>query len=170
MLSLTSNTLKPFSPFTSTTTLNPHPPPLLYPKPTLKPVSASIQHLLSSTPKPKPPQPNQQVYQPFRPPPSPIPEQYRSLDANGHLEILANRLGLWYEFAPLISSLLQPTIEEITGISSVEQNRLVVAAQVGQYPNFDQARTSRSILNSLPKFKPFTFRYGILVKRFKVMK
>ncbi|KAL6136183.1 hypothetical protein ACLB2K_061484 [Fragaria x ananassa] len=134
MLSLTSNTLKPiFSPFTSTSTttfLNPHQPP--HPKPSLKPISASIQQFPSSTPKP---QPNQQVYQPFRPPPSPIPEQYRSLDVNGRLEILANRLGLWYEYAPLIPSLLQqgftpPTIEEVTGISGVEQNRLVVAAQV----------------------------------------
>lgn len=44
-------------------------------------------------------------------------------------------MGLWFEFAPLISSLLQDgfistTLEEITGIASVEQNSLVVAAQV----------------------------------------
>lgn len=44
-------------------------------------------------------------------------------------------MGLWYEYAPLIPSLIQdgftpPSIEEATGISGVEQNRLVVAAQV----------------------------------------
>ncbi|KAB2628117.1 rubisco accumulation factor 1 [Pyrus ussuriensis x Pyrus communis] len=77
----------------------------------------------------------QQVYQPFRPLPSPIPSKFRSLDANGRLEILANSLGLWFEYAPLIPSLTQEgftplTIEEITSISSVEQNRLVVAAKV----------------------------------------
>ncbi|KAL3523717.1 hypothetical protein ACH5RR_016551 [Cinchona calisaya] len=80
-------------------------------------------------------QQQQQLYQPFRPPPSPLPPQYRSLDLNGRLEILTNRLGLWFEYAPLIPSLVQegftPSIlEEITGISGGEQNRLVVAAQV----------------------------------------
>ena len=49
--------------------------------------------------------------------------------------VLANRLGLWHEYAPLIPSLIRegfapPSIEEATGISGVEQNRLVVAAQV----------------------------------------
>lgn len=49
--------------------------------------------------------------------------------------MLANRLGLWYEYAPLIPSLTNEgftpsTLEEITGITGVEQNRLVVAAQV----------------------------------------
>ncbi|KAJ6973991.1 rubisco accumulation factor 1.1 [Populus alba x Populus x berolinensis] len=82
-----------------------------------------------------PPPSNQQLYQPFRPPPSPIPSQYKSLDAPSRLEILANRLGLWYEYAPLIPSLFQegftpPSLEEVTGISGVEQNRLVVGAQV----------------------------------------
>ncbi|XP_050382676.1 rubisco accumulation factor 1.1, chloroplastic-like [Argentina anserina] len=135
MLSLTSTTLKPtFSPFTSTSTsttfLSPHPPSLHHSKPSPKPISASIQNLPSASKEP-----TKQVYQPFRPPPSPIPEKYRSLDANGRLDILANRLGLWYEYAPLIPSLLQqgftpPNIEEMTGINGVEQNRLVVAAQV----------------------------------------
>ncbi|XP_068340775.1 rubisco accumulation factor 1.1, chloroplastic-like [Pyrus communis] len=139
MLSVTANSLKPFSSFNSTTTttflssttfFNPHPPPLHHPK-TLspKPISATL------TPSSSSKQRQQQVYQPFRPPPSPIPSKFRSLDANGRLEILANRLGLWFEYAPLIPSLTQegftpPTIEEITGISNVEQNRLVVAAKV----------------------------------------
>ncbi|KAB2629903.1 rubisco accumulation factor 1 [Pyrus ussuriensis x Pyrus communis] len=139
MLSVTANSLKPFSSFNPTTTttflssttfLNPHPPPLHHPKPlSPKPISATL------TPSSSSKQRQQQLYQPFRPPPSPIPSKFRSLDANGRLEILANRLGLWFEYAPLIPSLTQegftpPTIEEITGISNVEQNRLVVAAKV----------------------------------------
>lgn len=64
-----------------------------------------------------------------------MPHKYRSLDTNGRLDILSNRLGLWFEYAPLISSLYQEgfistTLEEITGIPSLEQNRLVVASQV----------------------------------------
>nr|4WT3_A Chain A, Rubisco Accumulation Factor 1, isoform 2 [Arabidopsis thaliana] len=77
----------------------------------------------------------QQLYQPFRPPSSPIPTQFRSLDSAGKIEILAGRMALWFEYAPLISSLYTdgftpPTIEELTGISSIEQNRLIVGAQV----------------------------------------
>ncbi|GAV66788.1 hypothetical protein CFOL_v3_10298, partial [Cephalotus follicularis] len=97
----------------------------------------------SSKPSPKPtttisatinPQ-QQQLYQPFKPPPSPLPSQFRSLDAPSRFSILSNRLGLWFEYAPLIPSLYQegfspPSIEESTGISGVEQNRLVVAAKV----------------------------------------
>ncbi|XP_074332237.1 rubisco accumulation factor 1.1, chloroplastic-like [Apium graveolens] len=88
-----------------------------------------------STLIPNSPPPKQQVYQPFRPPPSPIPPQFRSLDANSRLEVLSNRLGLWFEYAPLIPSLTQegfsaPTIEEITGLTGVEQNQLIVGAQV----------------------------------------
>lgn len=77
----------------------------------------------------------QQLYQPYKPPPSPLPSKFRSLDTNARLDILSNRLGLWFEYAPLISALYQDgfistTLEEITGIASVEQNRLIVAAQV----------------------------------------
>ncbi|PON55456.1 Rubisco accumulation factor [Parasponia andersonii] len=139
MLSLTANTLRPLSPFhhdkllSSFTFLTPqaphlqHPRSTLHSKPSLKPISATF------TPSPNPQQ--QQLYQPFRPPPSPLPSQFRSLDTASRLEVLANRLGLWFEYAPIIPSLIQegftpPSIEEATGISGVEQNRLVVAAQV----------------------------------------
>ncbi|XP_077240291.1 rubisco accumulation factor 1, chloroplastic-like [Tasmannia lanceolata] len=107
--------------------LNPHPHPLnLHPtthKTHLKPISA--------TPTPTPP-PNE-VYQPFRPPPSKPTSQ---IDTDTILETLRNRLGLWFEYAPLISSLLQhggfspSSLEESTGLSGVEQNRLVVASKV----------------------------------------
>ncbi|KAL0321949.1 UNVERIFIED_CONTAM: Rubisco accumulation factor 1.1, chloroplastic [Sesamum calycinum] len=133
MLSLTINTPKPL--FLSTPFLPPPPPP---PPPPLNPhkppkplsVSALILPPSSSTSKTQ-----QKVYQPFRPPPSPLPSKYRNLDTNARLEILTNRLGLWFEYAPLITSLIQEgfistTLEEITGIPSLEQNSLVVAAQV----------------------------------------
>lgn len=75
------------------------------------------------------------MYQPFRPPSSPLPPHLRTLDIPGQIDILANRLGVWHEYAPLISSLIRegftpPTIEELTGITGVEQNRFIVAAQV----------------------------------------
>ncbi|KAH0456110.1 hypothetical protein IEQ34_014017 [Dendrobium chrysotoxum] len=87
---------------------------------------------IPSTPPTKPPG---ELYQPFRPPPSPLPPKYRSLGPAERLEILRNRLGLWHEYAPLISSLSRdgftpPSIEEITGITGVEQNRFAVASQV----------------------------------------
>ncbi|XP_002521962.2 rubisco accumulation factor 1.1, chloroplastic [Ricinus communis] len=109
----------------------------------LKPISAA---LIPSTPPPS----NQQLYQPFRPPPSPIPSQFSSLDTAGRLEVLANRLGLWYEYAPLIPSLIQegfspPSIEESTGISGVEQNRLVVAAKVRE--SLTQSQTAAEIVS-----------------------
>ncbi|KAL6989112.1 Rik1-associated factor 1 [Sarracenia purpurea var. burkii] len=111
-------------------TLTHRQPPSSKPQITSKPISAAI------TPPPTPPKPSQnQLYQPFRPPPSPLPPKFRSLDTDGRLEILANRLGLWFEYAPLIPTFTQEgftpsTLEELTGISGVEQNRLVVAAQV----------------------------------------
>ncbi|XP_074555768.1 rubisco accumulation factor 1, chloroplastic-like [Curcuma longa] len=87
------------------------------------------------TPPPYPPPPGEQVYQPFRPPPSPIPANYRSLGLTERLEILRDRLGLWHEYATLLPSLghdgfTPPSIEELTGIPSIEQNLLVVATQV----------------------------------------
>ncbi|GMH13212.1 hypothetical protein Nepgr_015053 [Nepenthes gracilis] len=105
--------------------------------------SSVRKHISASSSPPPPiipsspltsPQP-QNLYQPFRPPPSPLPPKYQNLDAAGRFEILSNRLGLWFEYAPLISALFQEgftpsSIEELTGISGVEQNRLVVAAKV----------------------------------------
>nr|XP_043633815.1 rubisco accumulation factor 1.1, chloroplastic-like [Erigeron canadensis] len=97
-------------------------------------ISATLIQPSSSSSSSKPPQ---KVYQPFRPPLSqaPIPPQFRNLDTEARLDVLTNRLGQWYEYAPLIPPLISegftpPTIEEITGISGIEQNRLVVAAQV----------------------------------------
>ncbi|CAJ1976290.1 unnamed protein product [Sphenostylis stenocarpa] len=100
----------------------------------VKPISAIINPYSFKKHQMPPPQ-QQQVYQPFRPPPEPLPSQYGTLDIAGRIDILANRLGLWYQYAPLITSLIRegfspPVIEETTGISGVEQNRLIVAAQV----------------------------------------
>ncbi|XP_062205564.1 rubisco accumulation factor 1, chloroplastic-like [Phragmites australis] len=84
---------------------------------------------------PPPMAPPGQLYQPFHPPPSPLPAKYRNLDLAQRLEVLRDRMGQWHEYAPLISALSRDgfppsSIEEATGISGVEQNRLVVAAQV----------------------------------------
>lgn len=84
---------------------------------------------------PPPPSSSSRMYQPFRPPPTPLPDRLQSLSTTDRLELLQNRMGVWYEFAPLLSSLLQegftiPSIEEATGISGVEQNQIIVAAQV----------------------------------------
>ncbi|XP_030472233.1 rubisco accumulation factor 1.1, chloroplastic [Syzygium oleosum] len=127
-----------FNPTTTTTTLKPLTSPFLHHphhhhSAGPRPISASLNPspLIPASPPPQ----QQRVYQPFRPPPSPLPSQFRSLDTAGRLDILANRLGLWFEYAPLIPSLIQegftpPSIEEVTGLSGVEQNRLVVAAKV----------------------------------------
>nr|GEX19276.1 hypothetical protein [Tanacetum cinerariifolium] len=79
-----------------------------------KPISAT---LIPANPPPQ----QKNLYQPFRPPPSqsPIPPQYRNLDTEARLDVLSNRLGQWYEYAPLIPPLIQegfapPMIEEIT--------------------------------------------------------
>ncbi|KAF0898813.1 hypothetical protein E2562_011887 [Oryza meyeriana var. granulata] len=84
---------------------------------------------------PPPTAPPDQLYQPFHPPPSPLPDKFRTLDLTQRLAVLRDRLGLWYEYAPLISALSREgftpsSIEEATGISGVEQNCLVVASQV----------------------------------------
>ncbi|XP_057741723.1 rubisco accumulation factor 1.1, chloroplastic-like [Arachis stenosperma] len=115
----------------------------------LFPVSASLNPS-PYIPKSKPQQ-QQQLYQPFRPPPSPLPSQFATLDTAGRIEVLANRLGTWHEYAPLISSLIHdgftpPSIEELTGISGVEQNRLVVAAQV--WESLQQSNSDPDVLSA----------------------
>ncbi|KAJ6843110.1 rubisco accumulation factor 1, chloroplastic [Iris pallida] len=97
----------------------------------LKPISSSSRR----PPSPPPPPPLGTAYQPFRPPPVPLPPQYRSLSPTEILSILRDRLGRWHDYAPLISSLSNqgfdpPSIEESTGLSGVEQNRLAVASRV----------------------------------------
>jgi hypothetical protein len=57
------------------------------------------------------------------------------MDLAQYLDVLHNRMGQWYNYTPLIAALNQhgftpSSIEEATGISDVEQNHLVVAAQV----------------------------------------
>ncbi|KAK6136088.1 hypothetical protein DH2020_030193 [Rehmannia glutinosa] len=136
MLSLTVNTPKPLflsTPFIPNHHLH-HPPPPLNPHKPPKPLSVSALIIPSSSSSTSRKQ-QQQLYQPFRPPPSPLPPHYRNLDTNARLEVLTNRLGTWFEYAPLIPSLIQEgftssTLEEITGIASIEQNLLVVAGQV----------------------------------------
>ncbi|KAF7142636.1 hypothetical protein RHSIM_Rhsim05G0175300 [Rhododendron simsii] len=122
-LSLSSRTflVTPHHPHSFTLRRHPLKPPLS------KPISAN----------PSQQQQLEQPYQPFRPPPPPLPPKFRSLDTPARLEVLTNRLGLWFELAPLIPALLQEgfsptTIEQITGISSLDQNCLVVASQVRQ--------------------------------------
>ncbi|CAN8269686.1 unnamed protein product [Cochlearia groenlandica] len=134
MLSLTTNILKSslFSPFTQSTTTNGF---FFTNSPTRSLTVTASASRRQQNMIPKNPPPRQQLYQPFRPPSSPIPEKFRSLDSAGKIEILAGRLALWFELAPLISSLYTdgltpPNIEELTGISSIEQNRLIVGAKV----------------------------------------
>ncbi|ESQ49633.1 hypothetical protein EUTSA_v10020727mg [Eutrema salsugineum] len=139
MLSLTANILKSsiFSPFTQSTTHGLYTNPITRPD---NPAPRTLTVTVSASRKPqnmipKNPPPRQNLYQPFRPPASPIPPKFRSLDSAGKVEILAGRLALWFEYAPLISSLYSegltpPNIEELTGISSIEQNRLIVGAKV----------------------------------------
>ncbi|XP_068640887.1 rubisco accumulation factor 1.2, chloroplastic-like [Aristolochia californica] len=91
----------------------------------LKPPSASTLQPPSSSPSETP-------YQPFRPPPPRTPD----LSPDAILNTLSNRLGRWYEYAPLIAVLSHSygfsasSIEESTGISGVEQNRFLVASKV----------------------------------------
>ncbi|KAI8007866.1 hypothetical protein LOK49_LG07G01646 [Camellia lanceoleosa] len=136
MFSLTVNTPKPLS--LPSTFLPHHPLPFPPPHhhhhhhrkaPLPKPISATI------TPSSPNPSQQQQLFQPSRPPPSSLPSKFSSLDVAGRLDILTNRLALWSEYAPLIPSLFQEgfspsSLEEVTGIPGVDQNRLVVAAQV----------------------------------------
>ncbi|KAL8050396.1 hypothetical protein ABFX02_06G079800 [Erythranthe guttata] len=138
MLSLTVNTPNPTylsTPFLPNHHHHRHPPPPPS-NPQNRPskplsISAIIIPPSSSTSHKQ----QSQLYQPYRPPPTLLPAKWRYLDTNQKLDILTDRLGQWFEYAPLITSLIQEgfistTIEEITGIASIEQNRLVVATQV----------------------------------------
>ncbi|KAJ4968986.1 hypothetical protein NE237_015687 [Protea cynaroides] len=125
-LSLFHSQLQSSSPFLKHNQQQPPPIRLLHLR-NLKPTTLLVAAAASSS--------NNQVYQPFRPPTSSVPSQFSSLGTDGRLEVLQNRLGLWFEYAPLIPSLFQEgfspsSIEEVTGISGVEQNRIVVAAKV----------------------------------------
>nr|XP_018439234.1 PREDICTED: rubisco accumulation factor 2, chloroplastic-like [Raphanus sativus] len=136
MVSLTATILKSslFSPFTQSTTHGFPTNPITRRRHVTLPITANVSRKPQNM-IPKNPPARQNLYQPFRPPSSPVPPQFRSLDSAGKIEILAGRLALWFEYAPLISSLYAegltpPNIEELTGISSIEQNRLIVGTQV----------------------------------------
>ncbi|KAK9146426.1 hypothetical protein Sjap_006329 [Stephania japonica] len=127
MLSL--NPPKPFSLF------HHHRPLLRHHRTTPKTPKPSPISAIIIPPSSSPTPTNPQVYQPFRPPPSPLPPKYRSLTTDQIIHTLSNRLGLWFDCAPLISTLIRQgfshsSIEELTGISGVDQNCYVVAAQV----------------------------------------
>ncbi|XP_019438898.1 PREDICTED: rubisco accumulation factor 1.1, chloroplastic-like [Lupinus angustifolius] len=88
----------------------------------LKPISATLNFDRFSN---NPPPIQQNLYQPFRPPPTPLPSKFSKLDLAARIDILANRLGQWYEYAPLIPALFRegfspPSLEEATGITGVE--------------------------------------------------
>ncbi|KZV55247.1 rubisco accumulation factor 1, chloroplastic [Dorcoceras hygrometricum] len=106
------------------------------PYPSCHPKSTSISAIILPSSSSSAISKQKKIYQPYRPPPSSLPPpKYRSLDTTSRLDILTSRLGLWFEYAPLITTLYQEgfistTLEEITGIPSLEQNRLVVASQV----------------------------------------
>ncbi|KAG9441479.1 hypothetical protein H6P81_017333 [Aristolochia fimbriata] len=106
------------------------PPLVLHPRHLLPPATTRLKPASASSRQPPTPSPT--PYQPFRPPPSRTPD----LSPDTILDTLRNRLGLWYDYAPLIAVLSHsygfspPSIEETTGISGVEQNRIVVASKV----------------------------------------
>ncbi|KAK3418311.1 hypothetical protein EUGRSUZ_H04253 [Eucalyptus grandis] len=99
-----------------------------------RPISASLNPnpLIPASPPPQ----QQRPYQPFRPPPSPLPSQFRSLDTASPLDTLSQPASAYGMSTPPSSPPSSrkasplPSIEEVTGISGVEQNRLVVAAKV----------------------------------------
>lgn len=73
------------------------------------------------------------LYLPFRPPVEKSPSS--SLSQEQQLEILRERRGLWHEYADIVSLLLRggfspSTLDELTGMTGVEQNTIVVGAQV----------------------------------------
>lgn len=79
----------------------------------------------------------QEHYQPYRPPLTvqSIPDAARKLEIDEQLAVLRDRIGLWYQYADLIpvlnrSGFTPSSIEEATGMSGVEQNKIVVASRV----------------------------------------
>lgn len=76
-------------------------------------------------------------YQPFRPPLTvqSIPDAFRKLEIDEQLAVIRDRIGLWHQYADLIPVLNRAgftpsSIEEATGMSGVEQNKIVVASRV----------------------------------------
>ncbi|GBG62114.1 hypothetical protein CBR_g29314 [Chara braunii] len=74
-------------------------------------------------------------YLPFRPPPGMSSGPSVSGTTEDHLEVLRERRAAWQELAPYLSALARAgftpaTIDEATGLTGVEQNNIIVGAQV----------------------------------------
>ncbi|KAI5068977.1 hypothetical protein GOP47_0015278 [Adiantum capillus-veneris] len=94
-------------------------------------LSASILTPSSST---KTSTGGREVYQPFRPPP-PVMPALENISIDEQLQILRERRGLWFDYAIHVPSLIRAgfapsMIDEATGVTGVEQNKIVVASQV----------------------------------------
>jgi hypothetical protein len=123
------------------------------------------------------------LYQPFRPPPSIAPvEEAVHGSKEEMLQRLTERMGLWHEWAPLITLLqrqgISPSeIDEATGLTGVEQNRTVVGAQVRRFAlienmgnvscNLGSIRARKGLIVSMAlRFACFTFK-SVMVRVFK---
>eukprot|EP00249_Psilotum_nudum_P024584 c29229_g1_i1 orf=453-1820(+) len=77
-----------------------------------------------------------EVYQPYRPPATVVPgSSSGNLSIEEQLEILRERRGLWHEYAAYVPLLYRAgfspsMVDEATGLTGVEQNKIVVASQV----------------------------------------
>lgn len=76
-------------------------------------------------------------YQPFRPPLTvqSIPDAARKLEIDEQLAVIRDRIGLWHQYADLIPALNRAgfspsSIEEATGMSGIEQNKIIVGSRV----------------------------------------
>eukprot|EP00232_Nephroselmis_pyriformis_P014131 CAMPEP_0182884384 /NCGR_PEP_ID=MMETSP0034_2-20130328/18955_1 /TAXON_ID=156128 /ORGANISM="Nephroselmis pyriformis, Strain CCMP717" /LENGTH=489 /DNA_ID=CAMNT_0025017573 /DNA_START=25 /DNA_END=1494 /DNA_ORIENTATION=+ len=74
-------------------------------------------------------------FQPFRPPSEFQKTVDSGLTTEEMLDRVSNRIGLWWEVAPLIPRLLQcgftaPMLDEVCGLTPLEQNTWVIASNV----------------------------------------
>eukprot|EP00271_Cylindrocystis_brebissonii_P009082 TRINITY_DN23709_c0_g1_i1.p1 TRINITY_DN23709_c0_g1~~TRINITY_DN23709_c0_g1_i1.p1 ORF type:complete len:479 (-),score=73.33 TRINITY_DN23709_c0_g1_i1:776-2212(-) len=85
----------------------------------------------------------------FRPP-SQRPPEIQATSLEEQWEILSERRGLWFEYAPIVSSIQRAgfppsVIDEKIGMNGVEQNTLIVAYQV--YMSLVDSGLDRSVMS-----------------------